>query len=278
MHNDWLQGETIELPDVNLRVYHRPAEHRDGAARQWVIFYHGACGNKDLWRKQYEAFQDYDLVFVDVRGQGASKMTTDSPPDFWGAVNDIDAIYEHFGIDKAILVGHSWGGNPMQEYTLLHPDRVAGLVIIGTWGQHRVRPKSEVIAQNSSAFIYRFIPWGMMSKMSGKACSHDPEVRKEVADGIYSSGRKVFLSLGFSAFKEVHDIDEYPGNPPMLLVRGSDDFPKSLSKIYEYLESKNPNAHQVVIDGVVHMPMLTATEAFNQALQEFFDQVFKAES
>ena len=50
-------------------------------------------------------------------------------PDLEGAVQDVDAILSYFQLDKVILVGHSWGGNPLQEYTYRYPERVLALVM-----------------------------------------------------------------------------------------------------------------------------------------------------
>ena len=100
----------IPVLDCDLVVYHRPGNINKGH----IIFYHGACGRSQMWAHQYDAFEGFDLYFVNVRGQGESPMKV-GLPDLEGAVQDVDAILSYFQLDKAILVGHSWGGNPLQE-------------------------------------------------------------------------------------------------------------------------------------------------------------------
>ena len=51
------------------------------------------------------AFDEFDLYFVNVRGQGESPMKV-GLPDLEGAVQDVDAILSYFQLDKVILVGH----------------------------------------------------------------------------------------------------------------------------------------------------------------------------
>lgn len=99
----------IPVLDCDLAVYHRPGSSSKGH----IIFYHGACGRSQMWVHQYDAFDEFDLYFVNVRGQGESPMKV-GLPDLEGAVQDVDAILSYFQLDKVILVGHSWGGNPLQ--------------------------------------------------------------------------------------------------------------------------------------------------------------------
>ena len=115
----------IPVVDCDLVVYHRPGN----ASKGHIIFYHGACGRSQMWARQYDAFEGFDLYFVNVRGQGESPMKI-GLPDLEGAVQDVDAILSYFQLDKVILVGHSWGGNPLQEYTYRHPERVLALVMV----------------------------------------------------------------------------------------------------------------------------------------------------
>ena len=258
----------IPVLDCDLAVYHRPGSSSKGH----IIFYHGACGRSQMWAHQYDAFDEFDLYFVNVRGQGESPMKV-GLPDLEGAVQDVDAILSYFQLDKVILVGHSWGGNPLQEYTYRHPDRVLALVMVDSWGQHRYLSDKERNRIKYSSLMYKTIPWKVIADKNSKMCTDNPITRELVKTAIIETGRDVFLNLGITGFLAVHEIEGYHGNPPMLLVRGENDFPKHLKMIYDGIIALNPNARQVTISDSKHQPMNDHPEEFNQIIGEFFEEV-----
>ena len=258
----------IPVLDCDLAVYHRPGSSSKGH----IIFYHGACGRSQMWAHQYDAFDRFDLYFVNVRGQGESPMKV-GLPDLEGAVQDVDAILSYFQLDKVILVGHSWGGNPLQEYTYRHPERVLALVMVDSWGQHRYLSDKERNRIKYSSFMYKTIPWKLIADKNSKMCTDNPITRELVKTAIIETGRDVFLNLGITGFMAVHEIEGYHGNPPMLLVRGENDFPKHLKMIYDGIIALNPNARQVTISDSKHQPMNDHPEEFNQIIGEFFEEV-----
>ena len=257
----------IPVLDCDLVVYHRPGCSSKGH----IIFYHGACGCSQMWAHQYDAFDGFDLYFVNVRGQGESPMKV-GLPDLEGAVQDVDAILSYFKLDKVILVGHSWGGNPLQEYTYRYPERVLALVMVDSWGQHRYLSDKERNRIKYSSLMYKTIPWKVIADKNSKMCTDNPITRELVKTAIIETGRDVFLNLGITGFLTVHEIDGYHGNPPMLLVRGENDFPKHLKKIYDGIIALNPNARQVTISDSKHQPMNDHPEEFNQLIGEFFEE------
>ena len=258
----------IPVLDCNLVVYHRPGNANKGH----IIFYHGACGRSQMWAHQYDAFEGFDLYFVNVRGQGESPMKV-GLPDLEGAVQDVDAILSYFQLEEVILVGHSWGGNPLQEYTYRHPERVLALVMVDSWGQHRYLSDKERNRIKYSSLMYKTIPWKMIADKNSKMCTDNPITRELVKTAIIETGRDVFLNLGITGFLAVHEIEGYHGNPPMLLVRGENDFPKHLKMIYDGIIALNPNARQVTISDSKHQPMNDHPEEFNQLIGEFFEDV-----
>lgn len=258
----------IPVLDCDLAVYHRPGSSSKGH----IIFYHGACGRSQMWAHQYDAFDEFDLYFVNVRGQGESPMKV-GLPDLEGAVQDVDAILSYFQLDKVILVGHSWGGNPLQEYTYRHPERVLALFMVDSWGQHRYLSDKERNRIKYSSLMYKTIPWKMIADKNSKMCTDNPITRELVKTAIIETGRDVFLNLGITGFLAVHEIEGYHGNPPMLLVRGENDFPKHLKMIYDGIIALNPNARQVTISDSKHQPMNDHPEEFNQIIGEFFEEV-----
>ena len=258
----------IPVLDCDLVVYHRSGNTNKGH----IIFYHGACGRSQMWAHQYDAFEGFDLYFVNVRGQGESPMKV-GLPDLEGAVQDVDAILSYFQLDKVILVGHSWGGNPLQEYTYRHPERVLALVMVDSWGQHRYLSDKERNRIKYSSLMYKTIPWKVIADKNSKMCTDNPITRELVKTAIIETGRDVFLNLGITGFMAVHEIEGYHGNPPMLLVRGENDFPKHLKMIYDGIIALNPNARQITISDSKHQPMNDHPEEFNQIIGEFFEEV-----
>ena len=258
----------IPVLDCDLAVYHRPGSSSKGH----IIFYHGACGRSQMWAHQYDAFDGFDLYFVNVRGQGESPMKV-GLPDLEGAVQDVDAILSYFQLDKVILVGHSWGGNPLQEYIYRHPERVLALVMVDSWGQYRYLSDKERNRIKYSSLMYKTIPWKLIADKNSKMCTDNPITRELVKKAIIETGRDVFLNLGITGFLAVHEIEGYQGNPPMLLVRGENDFPKHLKIIYDGIIALNPNARQVTISDSKHQPMNDHPEEFNQIIGEFFEEV-----
>lgn len=263
-----LVRHVIPVVDCELVLYHRPGNTNKGH----VIFYHGACGRSQMWAHQYDAFEGFDLYFVNVRGQGESPMKV-GLPDLEGAVQDVDAILSYFQLDKVVLVGHSWGGNPLQEYTYRHPERVLALVMVDSWGQHRYLSDKERNRIKYSSLMYKTIPWKLIADKNSKMCTDNPITRELVKTAIIETGRDVFLNLGITGFMAVHEIEGYRGNPPMLLVRGENDFPKHLKMIYDGIIALNPNARQVTIADSKHQPMNDHPEEFNQIIGEFFEEV-----
>ena len=263
-----LVRHVIPVVDCDLVVYHRHGNTNKGH----IIFYHGACGRSQMWAHQYDAFEGFDLYFVNVRGQGESPMKV-GLPDLEGAVQDVDAILSYFQLDKVILVGHSWGGNPLQEYTYRHPERVLALVMVDSWGQHRYLSDKERNRIKYSSLMYKTIPWKVIADKNSKMCTDNPITRELVKTAIIETGRDVFLNLGITGFLAVHEIEGYHGNPPMLLVRGENDFPKHLKMIYDGIIALNPNARQVTISDSKHQPMNDHPEEFNQIIGEFFEEV-----
>lgn len=263
-----LERHLIAVVDCDLVVYHRPGNANKGH----IIFYHGACGRSQMWAHQYDAFDGFDLYFVNVRGQGESPMKV-GLPDLEGAVQDVDAILSYFQLDKVILVGHSWGGNPLQEYTYRHPERVLALVMVDSWGQHRYLSEKERGRIKYSSLMYKTIPWKVIADKNSKMCTDNPITRELVKTAIIETGRDVFLNLGITGFLAVHEIEGYKGNPPMLLVRGENDFPKHLKMIYDGIIALNPNARQVTISDSKHQPMNDHPKEFNQIVGDFFEEV-----
>jgi non-specific protein-tyrosine kinase len=96
-----------------------------------VVLCHGWPELAFSWRHQIKALADAGIRVIapDQRGYGA----TDRPEavedyDLDHLTGDLVGLLDHLEIDKAIFVGHDWGGIVVWQMPLRHRDRVAGVV------------------------------------------------------------------------------------------------------------------------------------------------------
>lgn len=74
------------------------------------------------------------VVYLDQRGGGRSSLPEGSTAGLGTGptLGDIEELRGRLGVDRWFLVGHSFGGILALEYARLHPERVAGLVLVDT--------------------------------------------------------------------------------------------------------------------------------------------------
>jgi len=111
-----------------------------------VVLCHGWPELAFSWRHQIKALGEAGIRVIapDQRGYGA----TDRPEavedyDIEHLTGDLVGLLDHLNIQKAIFVGHDWGGFVVWQMPLRHFDRVAGVVGINT--PHTERAPSDPI-------------------------------------------------------------------------------------------------------------------------------------
>jgi pimeloyl-ACP methyl ester carboxylesterase len=101
-----------------------------GGHSAWLVCLHGLASQAHIWDLVAPLLSDsFHVVAIDQRGHGLSDKP-DSGYDWATVTSDLDAILSAQQIDRAVLAGHSWGGNVALQYAVDHPDRVRGLALI----------------------------------------------------------------------------------------------------------------------------------------------------
>jgi pimeloyl-ACP methyl ester carboxylesterase len=72
--------------------------------------------------------------WVRYQQRGLAPSAPDGPFTVERHVADAVAVLDEAGIDRAVVLGHSWGGYLALNLALAHPDRVTGLVIVDPLG------------------------------------------------------------------------------------------------------------------------------------------------
>jgi pimeloyl-ACP methyl ester carboxylesterase len=100
-----------------------------------VILCHGWPEIAFSWRHQIKALAAAGIRVIapDQRGYGATERPEPVEAyDMEHLTGDLVGLLDHLGIDKAIFVGHDWGGFIVWQMPLRHIDRVAGVVGVNT--------------------------------------------------------------------------------------------------------------------------------------------------
>lgn len=135
-----LLAPAVVAADVFDRVEHRFADN-DGVAIHYatlgrrgplVVMLHGFPDFWYSWRDQMQALAPrYRVAALDQRGYNLS----DKPAgvEHYGLgdlVGDVAAVIRDMGEERAVVVGHDWGGAVAWTFAMARPEMTAGLVIL----------------------------------------------------------------------------------------------------------------------------------------------------
>lgn len=96
-----------------------------------IVFSHGLLMDHTMFAPQVDALRDgYRVVTWDERGHGEAEH--DEPWSYWDSADDVLALLDHLGVERAVLAGMSQGGFLSLRAALRAPERVRGLVLIDT--------------------------------------------------------------------------------------------------------------------------------------------------
>jgi 3-oxoadipate enol-lactonase len=271
-----LQSATTGFLETNgARLYYETV----GQGRA-VLFIHAGIGDLRMWDAQAEGLADrYQVIRYDTRGYG---KTEDSDVPYSNR-QDARELLDHLGVDKAVVVGCSRGGQIAIDLTIESPERVAGLVPVcaglSGFNDERATPANEVEA---------------FAQMEAVDASGDIEKIIEMdislwVDGLYRNGQapepvrdyvRRAMQVAYAKPKYAQVITLTPPaagqlgsiRVPALVIVGAIDLVETRT-IADVLASGIPNARKAVIEGAAHLPNMEKPAEFNRLLRAFLDEL-----
>jgi pimeloyl-ACP methyl ester carboxylesterase len=95
-----------------------------------VVYLNGSYADQSHWRRVVgeRGTDDYRHITYDERARGKSKRSADY--SFEACVRDVDAVLEARGVERAILVGWSYGAMVALHWASRNPQRTLGVVSV----------------------------------------------------------------------------------------------------------------------------------------------------
>jgi non-heme chloroperoxidase len=256
-----------------VRLHVREWGNADGPP---ILFIHGWSQNHLCWDKQYESAlrDEFRLVAFDLRGHGMSE----APPgpehytDDRGWADDLAAIIDRLGLERAVLVGWSYGAFVICDYIRAYgQDRVAAINFV------------EGVVKLGEAAFGTLIGPGFLDHFADataddlptnirgmrgfvRACLAKPVAAEDFETALcwnMAVAPRVRASLGA---REIDDDDVLRGlGVPLLVTQGRSDT-VVLPAMAEHILATCPAAEASWYDGVGHVPHLEEPGRFNREL------------
>jgi pimeloyl-ACP methyl ester carboxylesterase len=101
-----------------------------------IVLLHGSNASLHTWEPWATEFAGkLRVISVDLPGHGLTGATVEGDYAIEGIVEFVDSFIHAIGLSEPfILAGNSMGGNVAWRFTLIHPERVAKLILIDSGG------------------------------------------------------------------------------------------------------------------------------------------------
>ncbi|MFI0241029.1 alpha/beta fold hydrolase [Streptomyces sp. NPDC016845] len=262
MHQLTVAGAALRYDDAG------PA---DGIA---VVLVHGHPFDRTLWRPQAAALvaAGYRVLTPDLRGYGASDITPGSVL-LSRFADDVAALLDHAGVERAVVGGVSMGGQIAMEFHLRHPGRVRALVLSDTSAPAETAEGKAF----RNALADRLLGEGMAGYadevIDKMLAAYNVAALPDVAAHVLGMMRATDPRGAAAALRGRAERPDYrdslaAARVPALVVVGADDVYTPVAEA-EAIAGLVPDATLAVVEGAGHLPGAERPERFNSVLLDF---------
>ena len=199
-----------------------------------VVMIHGFPDFWYTWRDQIDALaHHYQVVAIDQRGYNLS----DRPPGVESyalplLVNDVVAVIHDVGRERAVVVGHDWGGAVAWLLAMLHPEAVERLVILNLphprcfLRELRDNPAQLAASAYARSFQESTIPFGASAEVfAGLRVDPDPKLAAHYHEALARSDLGAMIAYYKANYPRAPyaDVDLPIVQPPVLVIHGLQD-------------------------------------------------------
>lgn len=278
------EGRFVPGPDGPLYVQ----VHGEGPA---VVLVHGSAAWSGTWRDTQQALAaaGYRSVAVDLPPFGYSaRPASGGAYDRATQAERLLAAVEAVGVDRAVWVGHSFGGGPTLELALRHPERVDGLVLLDA--AMALGEADTVDVVDRLLAVERVRRWMVAATFTHPAMTRrvlqafiaDPADATDDRVALYQQPLDVrgttdaiadWLPELWSPDRAVDSFDPSTFvrlEVPVAVVWGTADTVTPLAQGVDLVE-RLPIAGLVPLEGLGHLPHIEDPEAFHEALLRYLD-------
>lgn len=258
-----------------------PTAYEDtGGNKPPVILIHGVGLSQAMWDAQIAALaQAYRVITLDMLGHGGSPApAADAGLDDYA--DQVAALMDHLGVDKAVLIGFSMGALVARAFALRFAARLSGLVLLNGVFNRSEAVRATILgrvdevrqagpAANSDAAIERWFTPEFRAAQPG----YIADLRAHMAGNDHHG---YLISYGLFASQDSFGADRLSEIAvPTLVATGEFDV-GSTPEMTRELAARIPGAKAEVIADARHMMPVEMPEQTNALLLGFLDTIARS--
>lgn len=237
-----------------------------------LVLIHGFPLSHATWDEQAEILRaECRVIRPDLRGHGASSVPP-GPYAMETLADDVAALLDTLGIERATIAGHSMGGYVALAFFRRYAARVRGLGLVSSRVQSDppevARMRFEMADRIEREGMAPFIEFALPLFFAERIYEERPDIVKRARDIVEACDPRgaAAANRAMAARRSSEDLLAEIG-VPFLVVTGSVDalIPPALQK---YAADAVPHARSVELAGCGHFPLYERPVETVQALRE----------
>ncbi|HVQ87847.1 MAG TPA: adenylate/guanylate cyclase domain-containing protein [Actinomycetes bacterium] len=234
------------------------------------------------WSRFTQSLASFSRVILfDRRGNGLSDpVALDSSPPLEARIDDIRAVMDAVGSERAVICGASESGALGMLFAALHPERTIALISIGGSAREAWAPDYECgqpIEERQPEIALTESSWGTETyvRTMWPELAEDEALSRWMAD---LTRKSMSPGAALAYLKMMWDIDVRDVLPaihvPTLILHRERDNPDAQNYLAEHI----PAAQHVSLEGSEHVPYLGNQGDLTKAIERFVTKVREQES
>jgi poly(3-hydroxyalkanoate) depolymerase len=247
---------------------------RTGSGRP-LLLVTGIGANLDMWAPFARMVGGRELVAFDAPGVGLSQRPR-LPLRMRHLARIVRELMDVVGLERADVLGYSFGGALAQELARRSPDRVRRLVLCATGpglGGVPPRPMAALMLATPARYYHPRLLALSVPRIAGGRTARDPSLLADQASArlgrppdVLGYAYQLYAGAGWSSLPWLHRIKQ-----PTLIVAGDQDPSVPLGNA-RMLAARLPNARLHVIKGGGHLFLLDEPHSAIGRIEAFLDE------